>query len=95
MDLNQFLVWLTTSAGYSAAYAFIAERIPAFQKLTPAQKSIVSLIVPLAIALAAYAAMTYVPAETLNAIRPIFLLVSTVIGSWIAGQVAHSADPAA
>jgi membrane-associated protease RseP (regulator of RpoE activity) len=94
MTPQEFLVWLTTSAGYSAAFAFIAERIPAFQKLTPGQKQLATLAGPLAIALGAYAALTYIPPATLEAIKPIFLLVSTVIGSWITGQLAHKADPA-
>ena len=95
MDLQAFLTWLTTSAGYSVVFSFIAERLPAFQELTPAQKSIATLLGPLAISLAAWAVLTYVPAETLEAVKPIFLLVSTVVGSWAAGQIAHGADPAA
>ncbi len=95
MDLQQFALWLTTSAGYSAAFAFIAERIPAFQKLTPAWKSLATLLGPLAIALLAYAVLTYVPPASLDALKPVFLLVSTVVGSWVTGQLAHGADPAA
>lgn len=95
MDLQQFLIWLTTSAGYSGALSFIAERIPAFQKLSPGAKSFVHLAGSLAIVLTAYAVMTYVPKETLEAVKPIFLLMSTVVGSWITNQLAHGADPAA
>lgn len=95
MDLQQFLIWLTTSAGYSGALSFIAERVPAFQKLSPTAKSWTHLGGSLAIALGAYAILTYVPPATLEAIKPIFLLVSGVVGSWIANQLAHGADPAA
>jgi hypothetical protein len=95
MNVQEFLVWLTTSAGYSAAFSFVAERVPAFQKLSSQAKSIATFIGPLAIALSAYAILTYVPPETLEAVKPIFLLVSGVLGSWVANQLAHGADPAA
>ena len=95
MDLQEFLIWLTTSAGYSGALSFIAERLPSFQKLSPTAKSLIHLGGSLAIVLIAYAVLTYVPKEQLEAVKPIFLLVSTVVGSWVTNQLAHGADPAA
>lgn len=95
MDLTQFLTWLATSAGATVALAFIAERVPAFQTLTPQGRSLVHLIGSIAIALAAYAVLTFVPAEVLAQIAPVFQIVYGVAGAWIAGQIGHKADPAA
>jgi len=95
MDAQQFLTWLLSAGGYSAALAFITERIPAFQKLTPANKQLFHLVGSLIIALAAYAALTYLPKETLDAAKPFFVIISGVLGTWMTGQIAHNADPSA
>lgn len=94
MDIKSFLIWLSSAGGAAAALSFIAERLPAFQKLTSGQKQAVHLGGSLAIALIAYAILTYVPPEMLEQIKPIFALVAAVVGSWITGQVAHAHDPA-
>lgn len=95
MDLREFLIWLGTSAGAGAALSFIAERIPAFNALTSTVKAYIHLLGSLALALAAYAVMTFVPAETLDALLPWFQIVAAGVGTWIVNQVAHKADPAA
>ncbi len=95
MDPKEFLLWLASSAGSAAALSFIAERLPSFQKLDPGRKAAVHLGGSLAIALAAYGVLTYVPPETLKAITPVFQLVAGVVGAWIANQIAHKTDPAA
>ncbi len=95
MKLTDFLIWLTSAAGASAALSFIAERVPAFQRLSPAHKSLFHLAGSVALALAAYAILTYVPPDVLAQIAPVFQIVAAVVGSWLANQVAHRADPAA
>ena len=95
MDAQQFLTWLAVGGGYSAVLAFISERIPAFQALTPSNKQLFHLVGSLVIALAAYAALTYIPAAQLDALKPYFVVVSGVLGTWMAGQVAHNSDPSA
>jgi hypothetical protein len=95
MSLQDFLVWLASSAGATAALSFIAERIPAFTALTPNQKQYIHLGGSLVLSLAAYAVLTYVPAETLASLAPVFQVVYGVVVSWIANQVAHKADPRA
>lgn len=94
MSLNEFVVFLASSAGASAALSFIAERLPAFQKLTSQQKSAIMLFGSLAIALSAYGVLTYVPPETLDALQPIFQVIYGVVATWLANQFAHKADPA-
>lgn len=95
MDAQQILTWLASSAGYSAVLAFVSERVPAFQKLTSDQKQLFHLAGSLVIALAAYVVLNYVPPETLVQLKPIFVLVSGVLGTWMAGQIAHNQDPKA
>ncbi len=95
MDVQQFLTWLATAGGYSAALAFLTERVPAFQKLSPNNKQLFHLVGSLIIALLAYAALTYLPKETLEQVKPYFVIVSGVIGTWGAGQIAHNQDPLA
>lgn len=95
MDLMQFLTWLATSAGAAAAVSFLAERIPAFQAWTPQVKNYAMLAGSALAALAAYAVLTYVPAETLGMIAPWFQIVSGVFVAWLANQGAHKIDPAA
>lgn len=95
MDPREFLTWLASSAGAGAALSFIAERIPAFQKLKPEHKSLIHLAGSLLIALSAYAILTYVPPDVLVSLTPVFQVIAAVVGTWIANQVAHKADPAA
>jgi len=95
MDAQQFLTWLAVGGGYSAVLAFIAERVPAFQTLSPSNKQLFHLVGSLAIALLAYAALTYLPKETLDVAKPYFVIVSGVLGTWMTGQIAHNADPSA
>ncbi len=94
MTIDQFLTWLASAGGAPAAAAFVAERLPAFQQLPSGSKSLAMLGASLAIALAAYLVLTLTPAEQLAQIAPIFQVLYGVVGTWIAGQVAHSADPA-
>lgn len=94
MTIVQFLTFLASAGGASAALSFIAERIPAFQKLTSPNKALIHLCGSLSIALTAYAVLTYVPAETLSQLAPYFQIAYGVVGTWIANQVAHTHDPA-
>lgn len=95
MSVQEFFTFLASSAGATAALSFIAERIPAFQKLAPGSKSLYMLVGSLLIAGTAYAVLTYVPPETLAQIAPAFQLVYGIVGAWMANQIAHKADPSA
>lgn len=93
-DITEFLTWLATSAGASVAFAFITERLSVFQSLSSRAKEIVHLVGPIAFALIAYAVLTYVPAEVLAQLAPIFQIVAAGVTAWVAGQVGHTFDPA-
>ncbi len=94
MSIHDFLLFMASAGGASAAFAFIAERVPAFQALPASRKSLVMLGGSLLIALLAWAVLTFIPAATLAQIAPAFQVAYGVVGTWIAGQIAHSADPA-
>lgn len=95
MDLTQFLTWLGSAAGATAALSFIAERIPAFQSLTPQIKGYVMLGGSAALALIAYAVLTFVPPDQLAQLAPWFQVIYGVVAAWITNQVAHTFDPKA
>lgn len=95
MQIDQFVTFLASAGGASAAMAFLFERIPAFQALTGERKSLVVLAGSLVIALAAWAVLTFVPPATLAQIAPVFQIVYGVVGTWIASQFSHAADPSA
>lgn len=95
MTLPDFLTWLASAAGAAAALSFVAERIPAFTALAPDVKGYAMLIGSALLALAAYAVLAFVPAETLAQLAPWFQVIYGVAAAWIANQVAHKADPKA
>lgn len=95
MDIREFLLWLVSAAGAGAVFSFVAERIPAFQRLTAQAKSYWVLAGSLALSLGAYAILAYVPPEVLDALKPWFQVAAGVVGTWLTTQLAHSADPAA
>lgn len=94
MTITDFLIWLGSSAGATAALSFIAERLPAFQALSSTAKSYTMLIGSILLAGVAYAVLTFVPSETLTALVPWFQIVYGAVASWIANQFAHQQDPA-
>jgi hypothetical protein len=96
MTINQFLTWLATSGGYGAVVAFVLERIPKFTAIKSAgTKGWIVLGCSLVVALASWAVLTYVPTAVLAQAEPPFLVISGVVGTWLATQVAHTVDPAA
>lgn len=93
MTIVQFLTFLASAGGASAALSFIAERTPAFQAWSKQKKSLTMLGGSLAIALTAYGVLTYVPADVLNQLAPYFQIAYGIVGTWIANQLAHAQDP--
>ena len=93
-SLTDFLLWLASSGGAGIMLAFILERIPAFQTLASEAKSWVTLAGTIALALAAFAILTYVPVNVLTTIAPFFAVVAGVVTTWLASQGAHAVDPA-
>jgi len=94
MTLAQFLVLLASGAGAAAVASFALERMDWFQSMTPEQKSNIVLAFSLAIALAAFAVIRYVPANVLQELAVWFQVVYSVIVVWLTTQIAHRIDPA-
>lgn len=94
MNINEFFTWLATGAGATAAVSFIVERIPKWHELTSEARSWIGFAGSTVIALGSYAVLTYVPKDVLTALAPFFGIVAGVAGIWMAGLLAHKADPA-
>ena len=95
MDQTQFITWLASGGGAAVALAFLAERIPAFQKLAPAGRGYVILLGSVVLALLSYLYLTQASAELQAQLSGYFQVVYGVVAAWIASQVAHKQDPAA
>lgn len=93
MGINEFLTWLATGAGATAALSFIVERIPAWHGLASEVKRWIGFGGSAVIALGSYAVLTYVPVAVLAQIAPFFGVVAGVFVIWMAGLFAHKADP--
>ena len=94
MTINEFLIYAATAGGATALLSFLTERWPAFQTWTPSQRSYFSLGGSVALALAAWAILTFVPPDVLETLKAPFQVVAGVVIAWLANQFGHSADPA-
>lgn len=95
MTLTDFIIWLGTAAGSSAVLAFLFERWPYFQAQPAARKPWIVYFSTVALALASYAVIVYVPADIIAALQPWFAVIAGVTVPFVASQLAHKADPAA
>jgi len=93
MGINDFLLWLATSAGASAVASWILERIPAYVKIAVATtKQWIFFGVCVLLAGGSYAIVTYVPADVLSALAPWFGMVAAVFLSVFTGTGFHKID---
>lgn len=91
-DMVQFLVWICVGGGATAVFAFVAERIPWFQRQPSTTKSYIALGATLVISLLAKAVLTYVPPDFWVQNQEWFIVIAGVISAWITGQAAHRMD---
>ena len=94
MTINDFLAWLLGSGGSVMAASWILERITWFQDKSAEFKEWFFFFLASAIALGAYAAVTYVPAETMQMLAPYFSVVSGIFISVVVGKAFHKLDKA-
>lgn len=92
MDLNEFLLWLASSAGSSAVASFILERITKYQSLAADVKQWVFFGVCLVLSVTSYLVLTYVPVEVLEAVKPYFGLIASTFISVFLGTAFHKLD---
>jgi len=92
MTINDFLAWLLGSGGSVMAASWILERIVWFQDKSADFKEWFFFAVASAIALAAYAGVTYIPQETIDMLAPYFTVVSGIFVTIVVGQAFHKLD---
>ena len=93
MGLNEFLLWLATSAGASVAVSWVLERIPAYVNILVAEtKRWIFFGACLVLSLASYLVLTYVPVDVLQAMVPYFGILASTFASVFIGSGFHSVD---
>lgn len=93
MTLNDFLLWLAGSAGASVAASWILERIPKYVNIAVAEtKRWIFFVCCLVLSGGAYAIITYVPTDILNALAPWFGLLAATFVSVFTGSSFHKVD---
>jgi len=89
MELAEFLVWLT-SGGSIIAVSWLAEKSMWFQGLSKERKEYFIYAASVILSLGAYGVSTYVPAEVLAQIAPIFAILASSFASIFLGRFYHS-----
>lgn len=92
MDLTSFLQWLVVSGGSISVVSFVFERLTWFQSLSSEAKDYTIFGAAAAVSCSAMAIVAYVPAETLAAIAPYFLAVSSIFATVFIGKAFHRVD---
>lgn len=88
-SISELLSWIIYSGGAILAASWVLERIRGFQAQSPENKRWIAMATSVAIALAAYAILTYVPAQILAQIDPWLIVVWGTIILYSGGQVYH------
>jgi len=92
MEFTEFLVYLFASGGNVAIASFILERSVHFQALEKGKKEIVFYFTAAILGASAWAFATYVPAETIAVISPVFKILYLSFGGIFAGELYHRFD---
>jgi uncharacterized membrane-anchored protein len=90
-SVTELLSWVIYSGGAILAASWILERIRGFQAQTPENKRLIAMAVSVAIAVAAYAVLTYVPAQILVQLDPWLTVTLGTIILYSGGQIYHQA----
>jgi hypothetical protein len=96
-NLPDVLKWLAAGGGsvvIAVIASFLAERSQFFQSLDSVLKQAVAIIGGGLIGVAAWAVVTYVPAEVLASIAPAYAAFALSAIGALAGQAAHAARKA-
>ena len=92
MGVQEFLKWLWLSGGSIIAASWIFERIQWFKAKSADEKEWFFFGLASLFSVGAYAAITYIPVATLDAIQPYFLIVSGIFITVVIGKMFHVAD---
>lgn len=92
-NLTEVLKWMAAGGGsivIAALASYAAEHIAAFQALSAMGKRVAAIVGGGLIGVAAWAVVTYVPADVLAAIAPAYTAFMLSAVGALAGQVAHA-----
>lgn len=92
MTPQDFLQWLASGLGANVVVSYLAERWAWFQSLTSEGRKWISAVFTALVAIAAYAVLTYVPADFWVLISPYWQIVVAVAGMYVGTQVFHGLD---
>ena len=92
MGLNEFLLWVGTSAGASIVASFILERLTWFTQKAGEAKKWIFFGAASVLSIGSYCVLTYVPADILSQVAPFFGLVAAIFVSVFAGSAYHESD---
>lgn len=93
MDLFQWLAWIFQSGGSILIASWVLERIPAYVSIPiPDKKKFIFWGLSFFLSAIAFAGVTYIPREILEAIAPYFGFAYGTFASIFAGEILHFLD---
>lgn len=88
-SLPDVLAMLASGVGVGAVLAFLFEKIPWFQRLSPSARWWVILGMSIGLPVAATVALQFVPTQTWAVIEPYWKALATGFLIWAGSQLAH------
>lgn len=88
-DVASLLKWLVYGGGAILFVSWLLDQIPAFGKLSEKAKYWINMVLVIAVGLAAYALLTYLPASYFALADPWFLVVAGLIVLYNGQQLVH------
>ena len=88
-DITSLLNFLVYGGGVILIASWALDKIPAFVALAPEAKKLINIAVSVVLALGAYAALLYVPADIFALIDPWFKVALSVVVLYSGQQVVH------
>jgi len=89
--VSELLQWVVYSGGGIIVASWALERIKRFQAATAENKRLIAMASSVAVSLAGYAILTYVPAATLALINPWLTVAAGTVVLYSGGQIVHQA----
>lgn len=89
--VSELLQWVVYSGGGIIVASWVLERVKKFQAATAENKRLIAMAASVAVSLAGYAILTYVPPATLAMLNPWLTVASGTIILYSGGQIVHQA----
>lgn len=88
-DLAGLLNFMVYGGGVVLVASWLLDKIPAFTALAPEAKKMINMVLAVVLALGAYAAILYVPAEYFTLVDPWFKIALSIVVIYSGQQVVH------